>query len=83
VKWRKQLQKIAKGLILMLGSRFLLDTTAIIALQSEHAGLIEILRMATDIFIPTIAVGELPVPFFQTTPLIPRPLAPTLRGEKG
>jgi tRNA(fMet)-specific endonuclease VapC len=41
------------------GSRFLLDTNAIIALQRENAALTALLRPASDVFLPVIAVGEL------------------------
>ncbi len=43
----------------MAGSRFLLDTNAIIALQRENAALTALLRPASDVFLPVIAVGEL------------------------
>ncbi len=43
----------------MAGNRFLLDTNAIIALQREDAALKHLLGTATDVFVPTIAVGEL------------------------
>lgn len=43
----------------MGGDRFLLDTTAIIALQREDTDLKALLGTATDVFIPVVAAGEL------------------------
>lgn len=43
----------------MDGSRYLLDTNAIIHLQRGTGALIQILSTASDVFIPAIAVGEL------------------------
>lgn len=43
----------------MDGNRFLLDTTAIIALQRDNPRLRKLLSTALDVFIPVIAVGEL------------------------
>ena len=43
----------------MAGNRYLLDTTAIIALQREHEDLKALLSTATDVFVPAVAVGEL------------------------
>lgn len=43
----------------MAGSRFLLDTNAIIALQREDEALKKLLTAATDVFLPAVAVGEL------------------------
>jgi len=41
------------------GSKFLLDTNAIIALQREDEALKKLLTAATDVFVPVVAVGEL------------------------
>lgn len=43
----------------MAGSRFLLDTNAIIALQREDEAVKKLLTAATDVFVPVVAVGEL------------------------
>lgn len=43
----------------MDGSRYLLDTSAIIALQRENESLKQRLSIATDVFLPVVAVGEL------------------------
>lgn len=43
----------------MAGSKFLLDTNAIIALQREDEALKKLLTAATDVFVPVVAVGEL------------------------
>jgi tRNA(fMet)-specific endonuclease VapC len=41
------------------GSRFLLDTNAVIALQRDNADLKAVLQDASEVFIPIIVVGEL------------------------
>ena len=43
----------------MAGSRFLLDTNAIIALQRDNGDVKVVLSKATDVLVPAIAVGEL------------------------
>ena len=43
----------------MAGSRLLLDTNAVIALQQENPQLLHLLEGETDIFIPAIVIGEL------------------------
>lgn len=43
----------------MAGSKFLLDTNAIIALQREDEALKKLLTAAIDVFVPVVAVGEL------------------------
>lgn len=43
----------------MAGSKFLLDTNAIIALQREDEALKKLLTTATDVFVPVVALGEL------------------------
>lgn len=43
----------------MTGNKYLLDTNAIIALQRENEALKKLLRSATDVFVPVVAVGEL------------------------
>jgi tRNA(fMet)-specific endonuclease VapC len=46
-------------LIGMIGNKVLLDTNAIIALQRENESIRKLLRVASDVFIPVIAIGEL------------------------
>lgn len=43
----------------MDGNRLLLDTNAIIALQRENEALKRLLSAASDVFVPSVAVGEL------------------------
>lgn len=43
----------------MDGNRVLLDTNAIIALQRENEALKKLLSIATDVFVPAVAIGEL------------------------
>lgn len=43
----------------MAGNKFLLDTNAIIALQRDDESLKTLLHTATDVFVPTAAIGEL------------------------
>ncbi len=50
--------KGARRLTGVAGNRVLLDTNAIIALQCENTALKNPQGTATDVFVPTIAVGE-------------------------
>lgn len=43
----------------MVGSKCLLDTNAIIALQHDDETLKRLLSDATDVFVPAVAIGEL------------------------